>query len=165
LFCFEFSRTVLKKKKIQREREKEREGKIPTCLPRFPSFPSPFGCKQVGSRSLNVSDYKSEVGRASGGQPLFAGGQAAVGHPTLLPLPGRAVPAAEEPRELTRSPPPRAAAAAAALGSLLIAPKAFSSSERRPPAWLGDPCFAHFPVFQAEPIPSREAFLPLRPPP
>lgn len=85
LFCFEFSRTVLKEKKIQREKERKR-GKNPNLSPPlpfpflFPSLPSPFGCKQVGSCSLNVSDYKSEVGCASGGQPLFAGGQAAVGH-------------------------------------------------------------------------------------
>lgn len=80
---------------------------------------------------------------------------------TLLQL-ERAVPAAEGASGAALASS-WAAAAAAAFGSLLIAPKAFSS-ERRPPAWLGDSCFTSFPVFQAEPIPSREASLPFHPP-
>lgn len=74
----------------------------------------------------------------------------------------RAVPAAEgAPGAALASSRVAAAAAAAAFGSLLIAPKAFFSSESRPPARLGDLRFTNFPVFQSEPIPSGEASLPL----
>lgn len=84
---------------------------------------------------------------------------------TLLQL-ERAVPAAEGASGgAFASSRAAAASAAAAFGSLLIAPKAFFSSERRPPAWLGDSCFTNFPVFQAEPIPSRKVSLHLHHPP